>query len=710
MNLLAKALVTLSLCMLSGFLPCTAHMEKLSPPCNAADNFRWMEKNQQQTNNWFQYKTKQARKTIDALPWRSKLEAQLHSLTGTKSILSNIYDTADKRFYLRSTPEYPYLRLFVIPHDGSGHDGSDKVLIDPPVGMRIHFFSPSYNGQYVAYGLALNGSEFSTINVLNVSDGTQLSDTIPGARYPHIVWRSDNQSFFYKRLPPSQPDTPASKHLAGEKVYLHHIGQPYKADELVFDSAMVNGSHASDYDDIALYSSPDSDWLLASVSPAISGYSSTLFIVPARALNGPKTPWIKFTDNEKKVDTFIIAGKWLYLAKYNALSGYLITRRSLDKTAESEEKILEWSQGELTNFVTSKEALYISYHETGKQHFVRIPFNNIHQIQEVPRPFEGEVTSIFSGANKPDILFTLQSWIIPPQIFHYQPGDTSVENTHLLTEKAYDFSPYEVEKIQVASKDQVLVPLTLIHRKGIKLEGSSPTWLTAYGAYESSTFPYFSPSNLLWLQRGGIIAIAHVRGGGELGPAWHEGGRGANKENSIIDFINCAEFMVNNGYTRPSRLVISGNSAGGIVIGMAMTLRPELFAAAAIDVGILNTTRLDKIPIGPMNFDEFGSPATKQGMYNLRKIDAFGHLKDKIHYPAVMLTVGLNDDRVSPWQSAKFAARLDQIAQGVKKPNPVLVIAEKNAGHNPNTYVQADTKLLDMISFFLCQTGSCHVK
>lgn len=682
-------MVVISLCILSGWLSCGAQAEGK----NITDRYRWMETEQGRTNEWLLHRTLQSRKTIDALPWRATVEKQLNSLAGAEDALSYIRDAGENRFYYRFTPEFPYLRLFV-----KRKDGRERLLIDPPVGMGIHFFFPSRDGRYVAYGLSKNGSEFASINVLDVESGATLSDAIPRARYPDIVWRPDNQSFFYKRLPPEKSDGLASEHLVGEKVYLHHIGQNYEADTVVFDSAMVSGPNANNYDNVAVEASPDSDWLLAAISPSISGYSSSLFAVRANALNGRETPWVKIIDRGEKVSNFMLSGKWLYLARYNSSSGYLITRRALDEPHAAEEKILEWSNGELTGFTKSGEALYVTYHDSGQQHFVRIAFDNVGHIQEVPLPFEGEVTALFSSSDKRGILFTLQGWTHPPRIYRYDPDNGSVENTHLIAPESHGFADdYAVKETWVTSKGQVRVPLTIIYRRGMKLDGSAPTWLSAYGAYGVSTFPYFNLSRLIWLRHGGVIAIAHVRGGGELGPAWHEGGRASNKGNSIIDFIKSAEYLISRGYTNPTRLVASSESAGGIIIGMAIAQRPELFAAAAIDVGILNTTRLDQIPIGLMNVEELGSPATEQGMRDLRKIDAYENLKDGVRYPAVMLTVGLKDDRVSPWQSAKFAARLDAIASKVEQPNPVLVFAEKNAGHDINNYAQ-------IVSFFLWRT------
>lgn len=668
-------------------------------PVHKEDHYEWMENDNKRTNEWLQDKTLQARNIIDNTAWRKKNETDKKFLTESYNALYQIRDEGENRFYFRVTNKYPYSRLFV-----KVKNNKERLLIDPPPETGIMFFSPSHDGHYIAYGLSKNGSEISSIKILDVDKDANLKDLIPRVRYPHIVWQADHRSFFYSRLPPEKHHALPSENIAHKKIYLHYLGDDYRKDQVVFYNGMLSDPSINDYNNIEVYASPSSDWLLASTSPSISGFSSSLYTVPRKAINGVKTPWKKIIDENQKVSNFVFFGKWLFLARYNRSSGYTVTRMSLDHPQSGEEKIIEWSNGELMEFVTSNDSLYIAYHDSGVRKFVRVAFDDIKHIHAIPLPFDGEVTALFPSQERNSMLFTLQSWTIPPTIYNYDPDHNTVVNTHLISSDSYGFNEYEAKEVWVLSKDGVRVPLTIIQKKGLVRNGATRTWLSVYGAYGESTFPNFDPSRLIWLRNGGIIAIAHVRGGGELGPAWHEDGRLFKKENSITDFLACADYLIANGYTKKERLVASSASAGGIIVGRAITLRPELFSAVAIDVGILNTARMGYIPIGPMNADEFGSSNTPEGMNNLHKLDAYEHLKDGVHYPAVLLTVGLNDNRVSPWQSAKFAARLDEIARKVKNPNPVLIMAEKNAGHGASTNTQSNKKFLDKVSFFLWRT------
>ncbi|UTM57120.1 prolyl oligopeptidase family serine peptidase [Photobacterium sp. CCB-ST2H9] len=652
------------------------------------DHYRWMETDTERTTQWLTNQSNYSRNVLNSLPWRDSLEKSLNTLVNVGPTISNIYNAGKNRFYLRSTVQFPYQRLFV-----KQENEQEKVIVDPPPGYGIKFFSPSHDGNYVAYGLSINGYENTEINIINVSNGLTLKDNIPQVRYPNVVWDSDNKSFYY-----SKHDDPGTKGLkVCGKIYLHNIGD--EDDTVVYDAKNIDGLNEDDCESVNLYSSVDSEYLIVNVSSSISGYSGSLYLAKRNLVKNKVLNWSKIIDKKEKISSFIFSGKWIYLAKYNSTSGYDIYRMDLDRPESERKKIIEWSDGELTGLTTSRDSLYIAYHDSGKREFVRIPFADFRQIINIPKPFDGEVTAVFSSSVRSEILFTLQGWLQPPAIFNYNPHDDTVTDTGLITPVPFHLSNFEVEEQWVSSKDHVKVPLTIIHRKGIDMDGSTLTWLSAYGAYGVSSFPHFYPSLLIWLEHGGAIAIAHVRGGGELGPSWHEEGRASNKENSITDFISCAEYLVDKKYTNPSKLVISGESAGGIVIGMAMTKRPELFSAAAIDVGMLNTSQLDKIPIGPMNFKEFGSPFTAQGKSDLEKIDAYRHLKDGVKYPPVLLTVGLKDERVSPWQTAKFAARLEDTSKKWK--TPVLVLADKNSGHNSSTYEEANSKYLDIISFFI---------
>ena len=653
---------------------------------SSVDNYGWMETDQARTNEWLLTKSHETQKILNALPWKASVVKRFNTLTAYDSqpVIWNIQYVGDNCFYLKETENHPYNRLFV-----KDRLGKEKLLVDPPVGYGIYNFYPSNDGKYVAYAISENGSEISAIDVINVKNRSHLPDSISGITMPNLVWTEDNSSFFYHRNDLADSDNRKS---GTEELYLHRLGTDIEKDLAIFGKANIVNYHANT--DQYTYLSLSANWAVASVESSISGDTIDLYLTDYTSLYQENKHWKKIIDRKQNVTDFLVRDNWLYLAKYNDFSGYTISRLNLDNINSPEEKIIEWKKGELTEFTASKNAIYLAYYESGTPKFVTIPFADIHTIKSIPITNGNEVTAIFSSSDHKEILFTQQNWNIPPKIWKYDPDSQLIEDSKIIKTDASLFADYESEQKWVKSN----IPLTLIHRKGIKLDGNNPTWLTVYGAYGESNYPNnYDTTRLIWLEKGGIIAIAHVRGGGELGPKWHHDGKGKNKINSVNDFIKCAKYLIDHHYTNSSKLVISGASAGGIVIGIALATHPELFAAASITSGMLNMSRLDQIPIGSVNFPEFGSPFNKQEFNNLQTIDAYLNLREDVNYPPVMLSVGLKDKRVFPWQSAKFSARLNEINH-TSLDEQVLVIANEDAGHFVNNFV-------NIVVFFMWKTN-----
>ncbi|MCX8744295.1 S9 family peptidase [Snodgrassella sp. B3882] len=655
------------------------------------DPYNWMETEQEKTHNWLLSESDRSIKILEKQDWFASIEKRYKQLTeyGTEPIIFYIRIQGNNTFYFKQTAQHPYNRLFV-----KDRFGKETLLIDPPAGYGIYDFYPSYDGQYIAYSIAENGSNVSTIKVFNLKTRTHLADHISGITDSNLLWGEDNLSFFYHRNNLYH----ANNIKAGiEEIYFHRLGSDSKKDIKIFGKdQLVNYNARTDQN---TFLSLASNWAVACSSSSISGYNIDLYRLPRENFKQNNVSWEKIIDRKQNVTDFLLKDDWLFLAKYNDYSGYSIFRVNLNHIHQSAEKIIEWQNGDLTNFVANQEAIYVTYHDSGQLKFVSIPFADIHHIKTIPISNNNEVTAIFTNSEQNDILFTQQSWTSPPKIFRYHPNNQLIEDSKILRPDHTLFSEYDSEQKWVKSNDGTLIPLTLIYKKGMKFDRSAPTWLTAYGAYGESEFPNYDASRLIWLEKGGIIAIAHVRGGGELGPKWHDDGTGYKKQNSINDFIKCAEYLIHNQYTQPSKLVISGNSAGGIVIGMALIKRPDLFAAASIKVGMLNMSRLDKIPIGMANFEEFGSPFKKHELENLVNIDTYLNLKEGVKYPNVMVSVGLKDDRVPPWQSAKFAAKLNDIKR--QQDERVLIITDQYGGHFMDNF-------LYMMTFFLWKTHSEH--
>jgi prolyl oligopeptidase len=302
------------------------------------------------------------------------------------------------------------------------------------------------------------------------------------------------------------------------------------------------------------------------------------------------------------------------------------------------------------------------------------------------------------------ILIYTNNWTKGSLIYEYDPGSKTFTDTGLLPKGTFDDVPgYVSREVKVESHDGVMVPLSILHKEDLSMGGNNPTLLVGYGSYGSSRGVSFSPTRLAWLEKGGVLAIAHVRGGGEYGKEWHLAGRMLNKPNTWKDFIACAEYLIREGYTSKERIAGQGGSAGGILIGRSITERPDLFAAAVINVGMLDAIRAETTTNGVPNIMEFGTVTEEDGFRGLHEMSTYHHVEDGTAYPAVLLTHGINDPRVDPWMSGKMTARLQAASSSGE---PVLFRVDYDAGHgigsSRDQYLQ---QLADTWAFLLWQFG-----
>jgi prolyl oligopeptidase len=358
----------------------------------------------------------------------------------------------------------------------------------------------------------------------------------------------------------------------------------------------------------------------------------------------------------------------------------------------------------------AQDALYIRELSAGVDRLQRLNFSNTvfsgGKLEFVRLPFDLAIREIVTHPKRPGAILRLEGWTDAPRYVNIEERTANVTAVPLHPKSAVDFSAIDEVRLMVTAKDGVKVPISLIYKKGTTLNSDNPTLLRAYGAYGITQSPSFRPNTMAWLERGGIIGICHVRGGGEFGDPWHKDGQKLTKPNTWRDLIACAEYLVERKFTRKEKLAIEGGSAGGITVGRALTERPDLFAAVVPHVGLLDALRAEFTPNGPPNIPEFGSVRTADGFKGLFQMSAYHHVKDGTRYPAVMLMHGVNDPRVEVWQSAKMAARLQAAAANVKNAEPVLLRLDYDAGHGVgSTRAQRNSELADVYSFLLWKFG-----
>ena len=349
------------------------------------------------------------------------------------------------------------------------------------------------------------------------------------------------------------------------------------------------------------------------------------------------------------------------------------------------------------------DAVYVGITDRAARGVVRVPHDEPDAaVRLTVGDDEPSVGVVAARADVAGVLLRTSSWIRHGRILRYDPGLPGFTDTGLVAPQNRP-DDLVAREVMVPSHDGVEVPLSLVYRRGLPLDGTAPTLLLGYGAYGSTTPMTFPTERLAWLERGGVIAVAHVRGGGVFGKAWHHAGRKATKPNSWKDFIACAEHLVREGSTAPGRLCASGRSGGGILVGRAATERPDLFAAVHIGVGCTDMIRFETTANGPPNIPEFGTVTKAEEFRGLLAMSTLHHVRDGVRYPGILLTHGINDPRVAPWQSAKTAARFQAATAG---PRPVLLRIDYHAGHGQgSTRRQAREELADVWAFFLWQCG-----
>jgi prolyl oligopeptidase len=384
---------------------------------------------------------------------------------------------------------------------------------------------------------------------------------------------------------------------------------------------------------------------------------------------------------------------------------YKVLHTSLSKPdVKQAQVVVAESQAVITDIQEAEDSLYVQMRDGAVDRLYRLGYEAGAKLEPVALPEEGSIQMYESDPRLPGIVFSVTGWTKAARIFQYDPKENSVTDTKLRPVGRFDApADLEAEEVKVPAKDGTLIPVSIIHKRGIKLDGSNPTLMEGYGGYGISLDPFFDPIFLAWYEQGGIYAVAHVRGGGEYGEGWHLAGQKLTKPNTWNDFIACGEYLVAKGYTSTPKLAGWGVSAGGILIGRAITARPDLFGAAIIEVGFTDTLRGEFEQNGPGEISEWGTVKEPEGFKALYEMSAYAHVTNGTSYPATLLITGSNDPRVWPAEPAKMTARLQAATSSGK---PVLLRVDYEAGHGiGSTKKQQEERLGDTFAFLLWQLG-----
>jgi prolyl oligopeptidase len=703
----------------------TTHLATAAPPVapihpvitnyygtQVTDNYRWMETpGSKPLAAYMKGQNDFTRAKLDSIPGRAALLRDIAADSNLTSSTDGMVLAGGKYFYLQAAPGQNTDKLYM--RDAA--TGATTLLIDPDTfgakgqAEAINFFQPSQDGKYVAYGISAGGSEAATLRVLDTATGKDAGIAITrvdGDNDEFLpVWWLPNDQFAYYRLQKLGPQDAPTEFFLKSRVYLHTLGRnpAGEGDVPVFGYQVDKSVPSTPDEDALVMAFPGSNYAFGVFTENESNnVIDAVYATPIAALEAGKPVWTRIAQKSDDITQFDAAGNKLFLLTYADAPRYKIIETDL--TAPNVAKaatVVPQSGNVIRSLNVAKDALYVVSSDGGFSQVTRIP-NGAAPVS-VSLPYPGTIATLATNETTDGAVFSLESWT--RSALWYKTGAAGgVVDTGLQKPVAADTSNIVSREVTATSYDGTQVPLSIVMSKNTKLDGKNPTLLIGYGAYGITLNPFFDSSELAWFKRGGILAVAHVRGGGWYGEDWHKAGMKLTKLNTVFDFIACGQYLVDQHYTSPAYLAGEGGSAGGITIGGAITWRPDLFAAAIDSHGDTDSLRMEFTPNGPPNISEFGSVTTEAGFHGLYAMSAYMHVRDGVKYPAVLLETGANDPRVEPWAVTKMAARLQAATSSGK---PVLLSVSYDSGHGiGDTRAQEDAAFADELSFILWQTGA----
>lgn len=663
---------------------------------------------------WARGQADYAAAVLDSIPGRDQFRARLDALAAVASpTLGAMQRLADGRLvYSKQPADADVARICMRDESGNERVLVDPAKLPPPEGgghLAASFFRVSPDGRMLLYGVAASGSEEEVLRVRSLATGKDLPFAVDRIEsvYATPSWLASGRSFTSSRR--RLPETGASSDAAYRftQAFVHTIDD----DGRVLREAFVFGHGApgcpamGPMDFPAVIVPPGSTWVIGQVNHGDEADIS-LWVLPVADLGKATAQWRSVCTRADLVTDFAVHGDDMYLVTAKDAPRHKVVRVSLaGPDLLTAATVVPAGDAVVQGVVTAADALYVATSLGPVRGILRVPYDQPQKAAVIVMPDDEPSASIAAATpTVPGILVRGGSWIRTGRIHAFDPVTAKLADTGLVPVGPFDAPDgLRATEVLVESHDGVRVPLSIIHRTDLRRDGKAPTILSGYGAYGHSTPMQFAPTSLAWLERGGVLAVAHVRGGGTFGKAWHHAGRKTTKPNTWKDFLACSEYLVREGYTSPARLCARGGSAGGILIGRAITERPDRFAAANIAVGCTDMMRFETTRNGPPNVPEFGSLADPEEFRGLVAMSTLHHVVDGVAYPAVLLTHGMNDPRVEPWQSFKTAARL-QAATASRR--PVLLRIDYDSGHGiGSTRSQRHAEIADVQAFFLWQCG-----
>jgi len=630
------------------------------------DPYRWLEDDRStETGEWVKSQNEVSFDYLNKIPFRGAIRERLAKLWDYEKYSAPFKEGDYTYFYKNDGLQNQYVlyrqkgentpEVFLNPNDFST-DGTTSLA-------GIDF---SLDGSRAAYQISEGGSDWRKVIVLDAMSKNMLEDTLLDVKFSGLAWKG-SEGFYYSSYDKPKEGSALSGKTQFHKLFYHKLGTPQSVDALVFGGEKTPRRY------IGAFVTEDQQYLV--ITAAVSTSGNELYI---KSLKNSNTPIVNVIDNfDKEHQVVHSEGDWLFIyTTLNAPNGRLVKVKASNPAPENWTDVIS-ERKEPLSISTGGGYFFASYLKDALSLVEQVDLNG-KVVRTISLPGKGTASG-FSGKWKDPVLyFTFTSYTQPATIYSL---DVKSGKSSIYKESKVDFNPVDFESRQVfyQSKDGTKVPLIITYKKGLVLNGKNPTLLYGYGGFNISLTPGFSTSNIVWMENGGVYAVANLRGGGEYGEDWHVQGTKLKKQNVFDDFIAAAEYLIKEKYTANEYLAISGGSNGGLLVGAAMTQRPDLFKVALPAVGVLDMLRYHQFTAGAGWAFDYGTAQDSPEMFNyLKGYSPYHNLKEGVTYPATLVTTADHDDRVVPAHSFKFAARLQKAHKG---DSPVLIRIETNAGH-----------------------------
>lgn len=683
------------------------------------DPYRWLENTKSNAvQAWLRGQGEAARSVLDRIDGRDAIAKRLAELADAQGdSIRGLRQLPDERYYyFKRSPGGKQFKLMM----REGLAGPEKLLVDPEEATRrtgvphaVNYYAPSWDGRYLAYGVSAGGSEDASLHVLDIKTGKAVGTPIPRVYDSPIHWLPDSSGFTYTQLAQLKKGAHETETYKDARVMLRRVaGGSGGGSTAVFGPTVTRSLKLDRLDVGEVIVVPGSPWAVARTTDTTVP-EGKMFVTPLATLGKPGAVWRRIAGPEDKVVDVRLQGDTLaVLTHAGSPRGRIVgvdlkqgeMRNAALLAAEPRDAVLE-------DFALTPTGL-VAELRVGTQVQLRRHEKGNTEGRVLPAPAAGTARITGTPAHHTDaLIYSFSGWTEPSRIYRLD-GERSVEVTTLGRRALPPGLPeVQVTDVVFPSHDGVGVPMTILHKKGLALDGRNPVLLHGYASYGFTISAGFRSDDTVWIERGGVVAHVNARGSGVYGDEWHRAGFKATKPNTWKDGIAAAKVLIAKGYGSPKTMGIMGTSAGGIFVGRATTEAPELFAAAIYDVGALDTVRGEDTANGVTNISEFGTVKDPAEFKALLEMSTYHAIKDGTAYPGVLLVHGMNDPRVEVWNSAKTAARLQAAQKNVPDARPALLRLDMQAGHGVgSTVTQRQAQAADIQAFMLWQMGKLGLK